>query len=203
MITSVIFDLIFQILISRGTDAVKERPARPERDFQIGNLKSKIANLFCSFPRRFARVQRSSSVTLAQLTARAALQLCLFVRAVAGAAIDRQNALDFGVGAPNHVYADQFTNAPGGRSPGISRRFDRAHVSTPKDGDVTRPDILLTEQLHVRRFDHRVSGFDGADKTFRLDHSECFQGHLRQSSLFKILEIKKQIDYASSYHRVT
>src|SRR5262245_21355027 len=107
------------------------------------------------------------------------------------------------MGARNHMYADQFADTPGRSSPGISRRFNRTDIAADKDGDVTRTDILLAEQLHVSRFDHCVSGFDGADKTFRLDHSECFQGHLRQSSHFKIVEVKTQIDYASSYHRVT
>jgi hypothetical protein len=44
----------------------------------------------------------------------------------------------------------------------------------------------------------------GADKTFGLDHSECFKSHLRQSSLFKIVEVKKQNRLVSantsSYH---
>jgi len=45
--------------------------------------------------------------------------------------------------------------------------------------------------LHVRGCDHRLSRFDCADDTFTFDHSECFKGHLRQSSLFEIVEIKK------------
>src|SRR5436190_23533452 len=92
------------------------------------------------FPCAFAGVQGSPSVALTQLATRPALQLRLFVRAVSGAAVDRQDAFDFGVGPRDNVHTDQFANAARGRSAGISRRFHRAYVSTHKDGDVTRTD---------------------------------------------------------------
>jgi hypothetical protein len=161
---------------------------------ELGNGKSAIGNLllFGSFPGAFARAEGSSSVALTQLTTRSALQLRLFVGAVASAAVDRQDAFDFGVGSRDDVHTDQFADAAGRSGAGISCRFHRADVSAHKDGDVTRTDIFFAEQLHVRRLNHGVSGFNGANKTFSLDHSECFEGHLRQSSLFKIVEVKKQ-----------
>jgi hypothetical protein len=85
----------------------------------------------------------------------------------------------------NNVHADEFADSARGRSARISRRFDCPDVPANKYRDVTSANVLLAKQLHVSRFDHRVSGFDGANKTFRLDHSECFEGHLRQSSLFQ------------------
>jgi hypothetical protein len=93
----------------------------------------------------------------------------------------------------NNVHADELADPTRGGSACISRRFDCPDVPANKNRDVTGANVFLAKQLHVSRFDHRVSSFDGADKTFRLDHSECFQGHLRQSSLFKIVEVKKQI----------
>jgi hypothetical protein len=150
----------------------------------IGNRKSAML-LLGSFPCAFARVQGSSGVALTQLTTRTALQLRLFVGAESGAAVDWQDAFDFGVGSRDDMHANQFANPARGSGAGISRGFHRTHVSTHKDGDVTRTYVFFAEQLHVCRFNHGVSGFDGANKTFSLDHSECFQGHLRQSSLFQ------------------
>src|ERR1041384_8027405 len=89
----------------------------------------------------------------------------------------------------NDVHADQFTNAT------------RADIAAHEYGHIARADVFLAEQLHVRRLDHCVSSFDRSDEPFCLDHSQCFEGHVRESSPSKIVEVKKQIDYASSYHR--
>jgi hypothetical protein len=116
----------------------------------------------------------------------------LFVGAETGAAVHGQHAFDFGVRPRDHMNTDQFANSTRGGSAGIGGRFHGANVSTHEHGHITRADVFFAKQLHVGGFDHRVSRFDGADETFRFDHSECFKGHLRQSSLFKIVEVKKQ-----------
>src|SRR5262249_41534747 len=101
----------------------------------------------------------------------------------------------------NDMYADQFTNATCGSGARIGRGLHRAHIAAHEYGHIARADVFLAEQLHIRRFDHRVSSFDRSDEPFCLDHSQCFEGHVRESSPSKIVEVKKQIDYASSYHR--
>jgi hypothetical protein len=91
--------------------------------------------------------------------------------------------------------ADQFTDAPGRSRSGISRGFHCANVSADKHGHISGANVFLAQQLHVGCFDHGISRFNGADKAFGLDHSECFKRHLCQSSLFKIVEVKNKADW--------
>jgi transcriptional regulator with XRE-family HTH domain len=144
------------------------------------------------FSGAFSRGQRAVGLTLAQLTAGAALQLRGFVGAESRLTTDRQDALDLGVWARNNMYADQFADASGCGSPGISCRFDRADIAAHKHRHISGADVFLTQQLHVGCFDHRIGRFYSADKAFGLDHSECFKSHLCQSSLFKIVEVKNK-----------
>src|SRR5437667_277586 len=57
--------------------------------------------------------------------------------------------------------------------PRLGGRLDRRDVAANDRGDEAAADALVTDQLHARRLDHRVGRFDHADKTLRLDHSEC------------------------------
>src|SRR5262249_1031531 len=114
--------------------------------------------------------------------------------AVTGAAVDRQHAFHLGMRSRDYVHTNELTYSARRGSACVSCGFHRADISAHKHCHVTRADVFLAEQLHVGRLDHCVSGFDGADQTFRLDHSEWFQGHLRQSSLFKIVEVKNKSD---------
>src|SRR5206468_9096797 len=98
----------------------------------------------------------------------------------------------------NDVHADQFANPACCCRSGVSCSFHRANVSAHKHGHVPSADVFLSQQLNVGCFDHRVSRFHRANKTFGLDHSECFKRHLRQSSLFKIVEIKTNSDSFST-----
>jgi hypothetical protein len=68
----------------------------------------------------------------------------------------------------------QFADSSCGRRSSVGSCFNGANVSANKDRHVTRADILFSDQLNIRSFDHRVSCFDSADETFGLDHSECF-----------------------------
>jgi hypothetical protein len=52
--------------------------------------------------------------------------------------------------------------------------FNRANVAAHKNRYVTGSDIFFSQQLNIRSFDHGVRGFNSADESFGLDHSECF-----------------------------
>jgi hypothetical protein len=126
-----------------------------------------LASLSCS------GLKRTSLVALSKLTTRAALKRTL-IRAQTCTPIDRQNALNFGVWARNNVNADQLTDSSRGRSSSVSSRLYRTHITADKDRHVAGADVLFSQELNIRSFDHCISGFNSPDETFGLDHSECF-----------------------------
>src|SRR5262249_52809993 len=132
--------------------------------------------------------QAAALVPFSQLTSGAARQSSL-VGAVSGAAVDRQHSLNFGMWPRYDVNTDQLADTTRRSRSGISRRLHRTYVATNKDRDVTGADILFPQELHVGRFHHRVSRFDGADEPFGFDHSQCFK-RVWHSSLLLILEVK-------------
>jgi hypothetical protein len=164
------------------------------RQSAIGNQESAMT-LLGSLPGALSGGQRTPGLALSQLAACFALQLRRFIGTDAAAAIKRQYALDLGMWTRNNVHADQFADPTGRGCAGIGSSLDGAYVSPHKHGHIAGADIFLTQQLHVGCFDHRISRFDSADKAFGLDHSECFKRHLRQSSLFKIVEVKNKADW--------
>jgi hypothetical protein len=173
----------------------KLNDGRPGKWSQSAISKQKSAvPLLGSFSGAFSGGQRAVGVALAQLAARAALQLRL-VGAESGTAVDWQDALDLGVWAGNNMHADQFADASGRGGAGISCRLHRAYIAPHKHGHISGADVFLAQQLHVGCFDHGIGRFDSADKAFGLDHSECFKSHLCQSSLFKIVEVKNKADW--------
>jgi hypothetical protein len=87
------------------------------------------------------------------------------------------DAFDFDVRAWDDMNRDQFANSPGGGGAGVRGSFDRADIAANEDGHVARANVFLADQLNIGGFDHRVSGFDRADKAFRLDHAESFHTH--------------------------
>jgi hypothetical protein len=140
------------------------------RQLAIGNRKS--PGLFLASLSR-SGLKRTPLVALSKLTPRAALQRTL-IRAQTGTPIDRQDALNFSVWARNDVNTDQLADSSRGRCSGVSSCLHRTNVSANKDRHVPGADILFSQELNIRSFDHRVSGFDGSDETFGLHHSECF-----------------------------
>src|SRR5207302_2892532 len=100
-------------------------------------------SLLRSFSSAFTRTQRTAGIALAQLSARAAADLRLFIGTVSRAAIDRQHALDFGMRPWNHVNADQFSDTSRGSRAGVGRSFDCAHIATHKHRHISRADVLL------------------------------------------------------------
>jgi hypothetical protein len=137
----------------------------------IGNRKS--SGPFLTSLARTARLQRAT-FALSQLTSGAAALQRPFVGTQTGATVDRQHALNFSMRARNNVNTNQLANSTRRCRACIRGRFDRAHVAAHKDRYVTGSDIFFSQQLNIRSFDHGVSGFDSADETFGLDHSECF-----------------------------
>jgi hypothetical protein len=113
-------------------------------------------------------------IAFSQLTARAATLERALVRTQAGATVNRQNALDFGVRTRYDVNTYQLTDSARGGSASIGSGLDGADVSTHEDRHITRADILFSQQCNIRGFDHRVSGFHSTNETFGLNHSECF-----------------------------
>src|SRR5215475_4892758 len=89
----------------------------------------------------------------------------------------RDDAFDFDVRARDDMHRDQFADSASRRGAGVSGRLDRADIAANEDGHVTRANVLLADQLNIGGFDHRVSGFDRADKAFSLDHAESFHTH--------------------------
>jgi hypothetical protein len=138
----------------------------------IGNRKSTSPGLFLA---GFARtLKRASLVALSELTSSPATLQRTLIRTQTSAAIDGQDAFDFGMGARNDVNADQFADSSSSRGPGVGGRLNSADVSANEDSHVARAYILFSQELNVSSFDHRVSGLDSADEAFGLHHSECF-----------------------------
>jgi hypothetical protein len=152
-----------------------------EKSAKFFNWKSAIGNWQSpgSFLVRFARsgAKRAALITLAELSARSALQSTL-IGAQTSAPIDRKHALNLGVRPWNNVNTDQLADPPGRSRARIRRRFHRADVTAHEDRHVACSDVLLAEQLYIRCFDHRIGGLNCTHESFGLNHSECFQGHL-------------------------
>src|SRR6266511_915640 len=87
------------------------------------------------------------------------------------------DAFDFDVRARDDMHRDQLAHPPRGGGAGVRGRFDSAYVAANEDGHVARSDVLLADQLDIGGLDHRVSGFNRADKAFGLDHAESFHTH--------------------------
>jgi hypothetical protein len=137
----------------------------------IGNRKS-AGSFFGSFTR--AGLKRASLFSLPQLSACATALQRTLIRTQTCPPINRQDTLNFSVGARNNVNANQFAHSARGGGPGVRCRFDRANVSANKYCHVASPDILFPQQLNIRSLDHCVGGFDRANEAFGLHHSECF-----------------------------
>jgi hypothetical protein len=116
---------------------------------------------------------KTTLITLAQLAARAPLERT-FIRTQTRAPVYRKHTLNFRMGSGDYVHTDKFTNSSSCSGARVSRRFHGTDIPAHKYRYVPCADVLLTEQLHVRGLDHRVSGFNSTDESLGLDHSECF-----------------------------
>jgi hypothetical protein len=135
----------------------------------IGNRKSS-GFFLASFARA---LKRASLIALSKLPSRAALKRTL-IRTQTCAPIDGQDALDLSMWPRNYVNTYQFADPSCRRCSGVGGCLHGTHVSPHEDRHVTGADILFSQELNIRSFDHRVSGFDGSDEAFGLHHSECF-----------------------------
>src|SRR5215213_4130291 len=105
-----------------------------------------------------AGAERASLVALAQLASRAATLQRRFVGTQARASINRKYAFNFSMGPRNNMDTDQFANSTCRRCTRISRCLHGADVAAHEYRYVACADVLLAEQLHIRRFDHRIGG---------------------------------------------
>src|SRR5262249_6293329 len=114
---------------------------------------------------------------LAFLTVAQGARLFAFDSRSRAVAVLWDDAFDFNVRAWDDMNRDQFADSPSGGGAGVCGRFDRADIAANEDSHVSRADVFFADQLNIGGFDHRVSGFDRADKAFRLDHAESFHTH--------------------------
>jgi hypothetical protein len=110
---------------------------------------------------------------LAQLAARATLQRPL-IRAQTSAPVHRQHTLNLSMRSGNNVNTNQLAHPSCCCGTGVGCRLYRANVSANENRDIARTNVFFSQQLNICSFHHRVSGFDGANKTFGFHHSECF-----------------------------
>jgi hypothetical protein len=88
------------------------------------------------------------------------------------------------------VHTDQFTNPTRGSSAASVAAFTAPTSPRTNTVHVTRADVLLPEQLHVRCFDHCVGRFNRADESLGLKPCLMLQGAFLHPH-FEILEVKK------------
>jgi hypothetical protein len=81
------------------------------------------------------------------------------------------------VGPGDHVHGHELADAGGRHRPGVRRRLDRRHVAADEDRHEPALGILLLENRHRRRLDHRIGGLGGADEPLRLDQPERASRH--------------------------
>jgi hypothetical protein len=74
----------------------------------------------------------------------------------------------------NNVNANQFAYSTSCGRTRICGGFNGTYVAAHKNGHVAGADVFLSQELHIRSFDHRVCSLNGADETFGFDHTECF-----------------------------
>jgi hypothetical protein len=97
-----------------------------------------------------------------------------FIRTQTDLTSARQHPFDLVVWSWNDVHADQFTYPASRCRTRVCRGLNGPDITANKDRHVPGADVLFADQLDIRGFDHGIGGLDGTDKSFGLDHSECF-----------------------------
>ncbi len=72
------------------------------------------------------------------------------------------------------MHRNEFTDPFGCSSSGVGSGFDRPHISSDHNGDITTADLFLTDQSDSGSFDHGISGFDGSYEASRFHHTEGY-----------------------------
>jgi hypothetical protein len=121
-----------------------------------------------------ARLQGATLIAGIQLSSGAPSLYGSFIRAEPGATIYWQHAFNLRMGPWYHVHANQFPNSTSRSCTGIGSSLYGTHISSYKYRDITGTDILLSQELNISCFDHGIGGLNSADKSFGLNHSECF-----------------------------
>ena len=66
---------------------------------------------------------------------------------------------------------DKLTDAPRGCGSGVGCSLYRGDVATNNGRYKTGTDLFISDELHIRSFDHRVGCLDHGDEALALDHS--------------------------------
>jgi hypothetical protein len=69
---------------------------------------------------------------------------------------------------------DYFTHATGGGCSRINSATHGRYVASYNRGNESGIDLLIADEMHICRFDHRVSRFDHCHETSAFHHSERF-----------------------------
>ena len=78
------------------------------------------------------------------------------------------------MGTGNNVHADQFAHALGCRTARFHSGLHRADVAANHHRHQTAAHMLLADEMHVRRFDHRVGCLNRTDQTLGFNHTQRF-----------------------------
>jgi hypothetical protein len=98
----------------------------------------------------------------------------LFIRTQTNLSAARQHSFNLAMRSGNYMNTDQLANTAGCSGSCIGRGLNGTDIAAHEYRDVSRPDVLLPDQLNICGFDHSIRGFNCADESLGLDHSECF-----------------------------
>src|SRR3990170_758081 len=97
----------------------------------------------------------------------------LLGRGLIGAA-KGENHVDVDVRAGDHVRGDDLADLLRAADAGVDRGLHRGDVTAHDGRHVAAARLLVRDELHLRRLDHRVGRLDHCRKPAALDHSQCF-----------------------------
>src|SRR5690348_10973704 len=72
----------------------------------------------------------------------------------------------------NHVDADDLADATGGFGTGVDRRADGRDVALERDRHEPAADLVLLNELHVRRLQRRIACLNGRYDALGFDQSD-------------------------------
>ena len=68
---------------------------------------------------------------------------------------------------------NQLSHTLSGGSTGICCSFHGTDIAPDHDGDVSAPDLFLTDEVNTGRLDHGVCRLDGAHEATGFHHAQC------------------------------
>jgi len=70
-----------------------------------------------------------------------------------------------------HDFADSLTC----RSTGVDGTTNSRNIATHDGSNEASIDLFPADEAHIRRFHHRIGGFNHRHQTTAFDHSKCFR----------------------------